>query len=228
MSGNRHIQVTDEWLYKYMPVVDEAMIRRLETSTNKHIPFSRAFERKMRKLIRREKYGLLMQARGGLKRIAAVFVGLISAFSLVTFGVQADRLVFFKTIVKDFGDHVLKQFEVHGEGEFVVNEPGYIPEGYELCELLSDNNTAMWLYQNGYMEALSMDQFRAGEGAIYAIDSEYQYVKQVDTSVGDIEIKIYESGFKYVYLEYKNSIYTLSADNLSIEENVKICEEWIR
>ncbi len=228
MSESSRIQVTDEWLYKYMPVVDKAMVRSLETAAGKACPISKGCERKMRKLMRREKYGLLMQIRGSLKSVIAIFVGLIGVFSFVTLGVEADRLVFFKTIVTDFGDHVVKQFEAYGDEEFVINEPGYIPEGYELCELLSDNSVAMYLYKNVDGATLSMDQFRAGEEAIYTIDTEYQYVEKVHTAVGEIEVKMYESGFKYVYHEYKNSIYTLSAENLSIEEIVKICEDWVK
>ena len=228
MSGKRRIQVTDEWLYTYMPVVDEAVVRGVEASVGKEYSISKGCERKMNKLIRREKYGLLMQMRGGLKRVAAIIVGLIGTFSLITLGVEADRLVFFKTIVTDFGDHVVKQFEAYGDEEFVINEPQYIPEGYELSELLSDNNVAMYLYKDVDGAILSMDQFRAGEEAIYTIDTEYQYVEKVHTAVGEIEVKMYESGFKYVYHEYKSAVYTLSAENLSIEEIVKICEDWIK
>ena len=30
----QQIEVTDEWLYQYMPIVDEAIIRELEESTD--------------------------------------------------------------------------------------------------------------------------------------------------------------------------------------------------
>ena len=30
----KRIQVTDEWLYQYMPVVDEAIIRELESQVD--------------------------------------------------------------------------------------------------------------------------------------------------------------------------------------------------
>ena len=49
------IKVTDDWLYQYMPVVDEALIRGIEDSTDYEYQFSEQFEKKMEQLIRREK-----------------------------------------------------------------------------------------------------------------------------------------------------------------------------
>lgn len=50
----QQIEVTDEWLYQYMPIVDEAIIRELEESTDYEYRFSAKFERKMRRLIWKE------------------------------------------------------------------------------------------------------------------------------------------------------------------------------
>ena len=50
-----NMKVTDDWLYQYMPVVDEALIRGIEDSTDYEHQFSEQFEKKMEQLIRREK-----------------------------------------------------------------------------------------------------------------------------------------------------------------------------
>ena len=39
----KRIEVTDEWLYKYMPIVDEAIIRELEDGTDYGYQFSAKF-----------------------------------------------------------------------------------------------------------------------------------------------------------------------------------------
>ena len=49
-----NMKVTDDWLYQYMPVVDEALIRGIEDSTDYEYQFSEQFEKKMEQLIRRE------------------------------------------------------------------------------------------------------------------------------------------------------------------------------
>ena len=50
-----NMKVTDDWLYQYMPVVDEALIRGIEDSTDYEYQFSEQFEKKMEQLIRRER-----------------------------------------------------------------------------------------------------------------------------------------------------------------------------
>lgn len=45
----RSMEVTDEWLYQYMPVVDNAMIKALEGQVDEDYVFSKRFERKMKK-----------------------------------------------------------------------------------------------------------------------------------------------------------------------------------
>ena len=45
-----NMKVTDDWLYQYMPVVDEALIRGIEDSTDYEYQFSEQFEKKMEQL----------------------------------------------------------------------------------------------------------------------------------------------------------------------------------
>ena len=63
----RHMEVTDKWLYKYMPAVDEAMIRELEDSTDYTYQFSARFERKMKRLMWKEAHPWLTSAYRQLK-----------------------------------------------------------------------------------------------------------------------------------------------------------------
>ena len=49
----RSMEVTDEWLYQHMPVVDNAMITALENQVDREYVFSKRFEQKMQKVIRR-------------------------------------------------------------------------------------------------------------------------------------------------------------------------------
>lgn len=53
------MEVTDEWLYQHMPVVDNAMITALENQVDREYVFSKRFEQKMQKVIRREAHPVL-------------------------------------------------------------------------------------------------------------------------------------------------------------------------
>lgn len=45
----RSMEITDEWLYQHMPVVDNAMITALENQVDREYVFSKRFEQKCKK-----------------------------------------------------------------------------------------------------------------------------------------------------------------------------------
>ena len=221
------IQVTDEWLYKYMPVVDEAIIRGLEMATEETYSFSGSFRRKIRRLIRREKYGFFVQPKGIVRRIAAMFVGVLGAFGLFALGTDAYKVIYYETSVEEYEDHVNKTFDVYIDAPFVACEPKYIPEGYELVEQ-GEGLVDLYLnYQNEDGEWLLLRQAKALSTSIYSINSEYDYQEEIQIFAEVVKVDSYKSGGKYVFYEYDNCIFELDADNLSLEEIEKIFENWI-
>lgn len=225
---SNHIQVTDEWLYKYMPVVDEAIIRSLEMATEGTYSFSKSHKRNMRRVIFRERYGLFWQSTGILKRIAALFVGVIGAFSLVTFGVEAFRMIYYGTFVEEYEDHVVKTFEVYEDAPFVPCEPEYIPEGYELVESGKSVVDIYFSFKNGDGKWLLLSQTKALNTTTYAINSEYDYQEEMQIFDEIVKVDAYNSGQKYIFYEYGNCIFEVDADALTLEEIEKVFENWIK
>ena len=84
----KRIEVTDEWLYKYMPIVDETIIRELEDGTDYGYQFSAKFERRMKSILWKEEHPWISAAYRQLKRAAVlgicVAVGLLILTILLT------------------------------------------------------------------------------------------------------------------------------------------------
>lgn len=131
------ISVTDEWLYRYMPVVDEALIRDLENHTDYEYQFTDKFRRRMKRLIRREAHPWMAACHGLLKKAAVLFACVASALFVVTVSVEAYRNNFFMTVRSFMEDRVVYTFftgKNRGTGTFQCREPGYISEGYQETE----------------------------------------------------------------------------------------------
>ena len=92
------MEITDEWLYQHMPVVDNAMITALENQVDREYVFSKRFEQKMQKVIRREAHPVLTGAQQLLKRMAIFFTGIVCAGLVLTLSVDAYRDKFFMTL----------------------------------------------------------------------------------------------------------------------------------
>ena len=106
----KKISVTDEWLYKYMPVVDEAIIRELESNIDYEYQFTDKFERRMKKLMRREAYPWIGIFYRLYKKAAILFVCMISSLFVITMSVQAYRVKFYETVKSVWEDSIFYSY----------------------------------------------------------------------------------------------------------------------
>ena len=82
-------QITDEWLYKYMPIVDAAIIQELENNTDYKYDFSNKFERRMKKQIKREARSWVIAFVRQSKKAAIFILCSFSLLFLLSISVQA-------------------------------------------------------------------------------------------------------------------------------------------
>ncbi len=220
-----HIHVTDEWLYKYMPIVDEAIIQELEKGTDYEYEFSDKFKRRMKKQIRREArpwIGIFVRQS---KKAALFTVCAISLLFLLSMSVQAYRIKFFETVKTIWEDSILYSYFTDIEIEdFHINEPQYIPQGYKEIERIVTDHQLSVMYENSLGEMITWDQVMVTDGGSLVVDSEYdsQIVKEINGKAAIISL--YSDGYVGVYYENDEYAYLLTADNLSIEEICCIIE----
>ena len=213
------ISVTDEWLYKYMPIVDEAIIRELEDNTDYEYQFTDKFERRMKKLIRREAHPWIGVFYGLLKKAAILFACVASALFVVTMSVEAYRIKFFETVRSVLEDRILySYFADKNQGTIQYNEPGYVPEGYQETERILSEHWFSITYTDEDGNMITWDQFLIQDGQELIADTEYdrQITREINGS--DAVISLYLEGDAYAYYEYGGYVYVLTADNANIDD----------
>ena len=219
------IKVTDEWLYKYMPIMDEAIIRELEEATDYGYQFSDKFERKMKKLIWKEAHPWIHVFYRQFKRSAIFLFCIVSSMFLISMSVEANRIKFFETVKTIWEDSVLYSYFVdETQDGFVCNEPEYIPAGYQETDRIITEHWFSITYENEYGEMIIWDQMLVLDGGSLVIDSEYdtQIVREIN---GDKAIiSLYADGYMGAYYEHGAYVYVLAADKLSIEELCSMIE----
>lgn len=215
----KQISVTDEWLYKYMPVVDEAIIKELEANTDYEYPFGSRFERRMEKLIRREAHpwtGLFYRLS---KKAAVLLVCAVGFLFVMTMSVEARRVRFFETVKTVLKDSVVYSYFMDQEpGNIQYFEPKYIPEGYQEIDRGAVKHWLGITYSNQNDELITWDQMLIYDNVKLTMDIEYdrQIMKEVNGK--NVVISIYFDGSIVAYCEYGEYVYALTADNLSIDE----------
>lgn len=213
------IKVTDEWLYQYMPIVDEAIIRELEAMTDYEYRFSDKFERKMNKLVWTEAHPQIDRFCRQSQCAAIFLFCTVSFIFLLSMSVQANRIKFFETVKTIYEDSVLYSYFADEVPESLVcNEPGYIPVGYQETDRIITDHFCSITYENNDGELIIFDQMLVLDGGSLAVDSEYdtQVIREIN---GDnVIISLYADGFTGAYYEHGEYVYLLTADKLSIEE----------
>lgn len=216
-------KVTDEWLYKYMPVVDEAMIRRLEETMDETHEFSKKFERKMERLIWKEEHPWVDTFYRFAKRAAIFMACFVSASVLLTMSVEAYRVKFFERIKTFMEDSVLYTYFTEDEEDgFLCMEPSYIPEGYQEIERVSSELAFRCAYENEDSLLITWDQELITDGGKLLLDLEYDSRETLEINGMTITVFLYSSGFVSTYCEYNGCYILLTADELSMEEISKI------
>lgn len=213
------VKVTDEWLYKYMPVLDLAIINELESQVKTEYEFSSKFKHRMKHLIRREAHPWLRIIQNIGKQVAVFLVVMIGTIFIFTMSVEAYREKFFETVKTIWEDSILySYFKSTDTGEFLINEPRYIPKGYKESERIESDTLCSIVFENSIGEMITLDQVLVLNGGSLVVDSEYdsQIVKEI---YGDEAfIFLYSDGYIGAYYEHGEYAYLLTADSLSVEE----------
>lgn len=219
----RHMEVTDEWLYKYMPIVDEMRIGELEGHTDYAYSFSSRFERKMKRLMWEEAHPWITISYRQLKRVAVLGICVVISIFMMSLSVEGNRNKFFETVSTMLEDSVLyTYFADEEEGEFQAREPGYLPEGYRETERSLSDIHMYLIYENERGEMITWEQILVSAGTSIGMDMEYdaQVIQTVEGKF--VTVYLYPDEFKSAYCEYEESVFILTADNLSVDEICKM------
>ena len=223
------MQVTDEWLYEKMPIVDEAIIQKLERETDYEYAFSDTFDRQMARLLRREKYIKQIQCLKNVSRRVAMFaLVFVIAFFSVTMSADAYRVRFFTTIKTVLEDRTgIYSYQSVDEVQSKVDKmavPQYVPAGYQLEDTRQSDRVVLYEYQSGEKTLLFQQKRVVDKTELY--DESYDQMERISVNGVDVQIYRYADGTFWSYAEYKNSVYILSGDAIEAEDIKKIYEKW--
>lgn len=218
----KRIEVTDEWLYRYMPIVDEAIIRELEDGTDYGYRFSAKFERRMKFILWKEEHPWIGAAYRQLKRAAVLGICVAVGLLILTMSVEGNRMKLFDTISTLREGSAVYTYFTDEEGEFRKREPAYLPEGYEEVKMSSNGIHFCMVFENSMCERITWNQWLALDKESIVLDTEYDSQMTCEVDGKFVTVCLYSDGFKYAYCENERYVYLLTADNMTIDEICKI------
>ena len=220
----KNIDVTDELLYKYMPIADEKAMAALEEQLDdEEIILSSKFEKRMKRLMWREKHKWVVEFGKFIIKVAVVCLCILGVSFAVTMSVDAYRSKFFQTVQELLGDAAVHTYDANEDSQgFVPHEPTYIPEGYVEVNRVSTQKELCIEYSNGKEGYFCWDQTYIKEGTWNALDTDYETQDIKMLQDGILIVNYYKDNYISAYYEKEEYVYMITAVNLSDEEVVNI------
>lgn len=213
------IQLTDEFLYQCMPIIDEAMIKALEAQVDDTYQFSEKFEKKMKRVIWKESHMWLKDFYRFVRRAAVFVICIIAALFILTMSVDAYRDKFFRTVKEIWEDSVLyKYFTDEVKQGTLKKEPSYLPAGYREVERIDSEVLLSVVYENEAGEQIFWDCILVSDEGYSVLDSEYNEETIVKINGEYLTIWNNLEGRTMAYYEYNEYIFILNANNLDSKE----------
>lgn len=225
-----NINITDEWLYKYMPLVDDALIQELERTSDYKYEFSEQFMSKMQKLQKKECHIAAWNRFKYFRKSVAIFIlAILIPLLVLTINVEAIRNVFFEKIKTVLEDSYIYSFFTGDNNTTLENiTPNYVPDGYDIIFEERNESLQTIIYANTNGDMISFNRMSIVDGSKITFDLEYVDEDIIEHGNSTISIYWYEDESCYAYCEYMKNIFILSADNINRDEIEKIYSNWIR
>ena len=201
----------------------------LETEQDEsvHINFSQRFEANMDAVIKGNKSPISSFCNTAIKRVACI----VAAFVVIVCGVTSSVTANPKPYLRLVEDESKKFSKLFCDSQFLKGKieekyiPSYIPNGYELSEVVSDDEQMYWVkYRNNNGGIISYKQ-NANFGSI-KIDTEDAIVEFIDGGIYVEKIYINNIPIKCYYVVKNNYMFKVDFEttDLQKEELFKIID----
>ena len=214
------IKVTDDLLKDILPKVSDELVKEWENAEVEEHTFSKGFNKKMKKFIWKNKNKQLIKELKIVGKVAAALLLLVGVcFFGNTMVARANLDVLFRKIEVALEDASMYVYdEKTGTYSYTLYEPEYVPEGYEEINRQVDDKNVSVRYIDEEGNRIHWKQMIVETGMIVSTDSEFDDILEKEYAGDNVKIYLYSSGRKRLYYESGNCAFTLSVDNISVEE----------
>ena len=211
--------VTDDLLKEVLPKVRNELVEEWEKEPVEDHTFSARFNRKMKTFIWKHKNKQLMKE---LKVVGKIAAALLIVVGICFFGntmvSRANLDVLFKKIEVALEDSAMYIYDKDTDSYyFTAYEPGYVPEGYvEVSRVVREDMISIrYTKKNNNEEYINWTQMLVQDNMIMGMDIEYDDLVIKEYAGENVNIYVYESGYKGLYYEMGNCIFLFPSFSLS-------------
>lgn len=224
----------DEVLKRVMPEVNKQLVTDWENDVDYDYKFSWKFKQKMKKLSKyEEKKNIPRKERIRTSIIKFTVEAAACIFALIllssAFGVDVVAFTHYFTSkifeTKEGGlVHEYHSLVDNSESdEIILEEPGFIPEGYEEVNRDVYFSGINIIYENNQEKQIIWEQYVGATGLTLSIDNEFNRYEKIPYEETDMEIYLYEEKHRVsIYCEKGQYVYMITATDCDKDILMKI------
>lgn len=219
-----NIEITDTLLYDLVPKVEKILLNDSPPNEDLNHKFSRSFERKMEKLIRKNNYKPFAK---GFKKVAVIFLLVTSILFATIMNVEALKTRFIKIIKEVYNELTSFSFIVENDNRdnldirFKIMEPEYIPTGFKKIEVDELYTIRIISYENEKGDVIIYQQNYITNGKII-LDTEDANIENV--KINNYQGQIISKNETNQLIWFSEEYYFNILSTLEKEELIKIGE----
>ena len=148
-------EITDDLLFQHCANAENFILEQIPDEEDIDYEYPKEFEKKIKKIIKKEKMGLFLNKIClYTKKIAVVFIAFLISLFTITMSVEALRVKLFDMVKEVYEKFTIYKFKIDENDNKKVNfldkkSINYLPNGFEEVERVEYNNDVAITYSDG-------------------------------------------------------------------------------
>lgn len=224
-------EITDDLLFQHCTNVENFILEQIPDEEDIDYEYPKEFEKKIKKIIKKEKMGLFLNKIClYTKKVAVVFIAFLISLFTITMSVEALRVKLFDMVKEVYEKFTIYKFKIDENDNKKVNflekkSINYLPNGFEEIDRAEYDNDISLIYSDGE-DYITFNYLLIENSNLY-IDTENAKINKVQINNFYADYIEKENKSRLVWQD-ENILYDLKLDYTNKDKYLDIKSELIK
>ena len=224
-------EITDDLLFQHCANAENFILEQIPDEEDIDYEYPKEFEKKIKKIIKKEKRGLFLNKIClYTKKIAVVFIAFLISLFTITMSVEALRVKLFDMVKEVYEKFTIYKFKIDENDNKKVNflekkSINYLPNGFEEVERAEYNNHVAITYSDGE-DYITFNYLLIENSNLY-MDTENAKINKVQINNFYADYIEKENKSRLIWQD-ENILYDLKLDYINKDKYLDIKSELIK
>ena len=224
-------EITDDLLFQHCTNVENFILEQIPDEEDIDYEYPKEFEKKIKKIIKKEKRGLFLnKIYSYTKKVAVVFIAFLISLFAVTMSVEALRTKLFDMVKDVYEKFTIYKFKIDENDNEKVNflekkSINYLPDGFEEIDRAEYDNDISITYSDGE-DYITLNYLLIENSNLY-MDTENAQISKAQINSYNADYIEKENKSRLIWQD-ESTLYDLKLDYINKDKYLDIKSELIK